>query len=93
MPALEKQLYRVQLRAVYILNSSRVTDIMIIKEVSAHSKFAAENEGKKMVKDALNKEAIIVAIDCESVLEVKQPNPVFCRKDIMYVWIRNSLWE
>lgn len=84
MSALEKQLYRVQLRAVYILNSSRVTDIMIIKEVSAHSKFAAENEGKKMVKDALTKEAIIVSITCESVLEVTLPSPVFCRKDIIY---------
>lgn len=84
MTALEKRLYKVQLRAVYILNSSRVTDIMIIKEIPAHSKFAAENEGKKLVKDTLNKEAIIVSITCESATEVVPPKPVFCRKDIMY---------
>ena len=84
MTSLYKRLYKVQLRAVYILNSSRVTDIMIIKEISAHSKFAAENEGKKLVKDALNKEAIIVSITCESVTEVTASKPVFCRKDIMY---------
>ena len=80
MSILKKQLYKVQLKAVYILNSSRVTDIMIIKEIAAHSKFAAENEAKKMVKDALTKEAIIVSIDCESAEEVMSPKPVFCRE-------------
>ena len=81
MPILKKKLYKVLLRAVYILNSSRVTDIMIIKEIAAHSKFAAENEAKKMVKDAMNKEAIIVSITCDSVEEVMSPKPVFCRED------------
>lgn len=81
MPILKKKLYKVLLRSVYILNSSRVTDIMIIKEIAAHSKFSAENEAKKMVKDAMNKEAIIVSITCDSVEEVMSPKPVFCRED------------
>ena len=84
MTTLEKRLYMVQLKAVYILNSSRATDIIIIKEIPAHSKFSAENEGKKLVKDALNKEAIIVSITCENATEIKPTKPVFCRKDIMY---------
>ena len=83
MASLEKKLYKVQLKAVYILNSSRVTDIMVIKEIAAHSQFAAENEAKKMVKDAMNKEAIIVSITCDSVEEVISPKPVFCREDII----------
>ena len=83
MVSLEKKLYKVQLKAVYILNSSRVTDIMVIKEIAAHSQFAAENEAKKMVKDAMNKEAIIVSITCDSVEEVISPKPVFCREDII----------
>ena len=84
MVSLEKKLYKVQLKAVYILNSSRVTDIMVIKEIAAHSQFAAENEAKKMVKDAMNKEAIIVSITCENATEIKPTKPVFCRKDIMH---------
>ena len=84
MVSLEKKLYKVQLKAVYILNSSRVTDIMVIKEIAAHSQFAAENEAKKMVKDAMNKEAIIVSITCENATEIKPTNTLFCRKDIMH---------
>lgn len=83
MTSLEKKLYEVQLKTVYILNSSRCIDVMVIKRIAAHSKFAAENEAKKIVKDSLNKEAIIVAIDCESVTEIIPTKPVFCRKDIL----------
>ena len=83
MTSLEKKLYEVQLKTVYILNSSRCIDVMVIKRIAAHSKFAAENEAKKMIKDSLNKEAIIVAIDCESVTEITPTKPVFCRKDIL----------
>ena len=83
MTSLEKKLYEVQLKTVYILNSSRCIDVMVIKRIAAHSKFAAENEAKKMIKDSLNKEAIIVAIDCESVTEIIPTKPVFCRKDIL----------
>lgn len=81
MTSLEKKLYEVQLKTVYILNSSRCIDVMVIKRIAAHSKFAAENEAKKMVKDAMNKEAIIVSITCDSVEEIMSPKPVFCRED------------
>ena len=80
MTSLEKKLYEVQLKTVYILNSSQCIDVMIIKRIAAHSKFAAENEAKKMVKDSLNKEAIIVAINCENATEIKPKEPLFVRE-------------